>query len=294
VNKRNKIIGILFWLTIMLGVSLPPVQSVPNAYGASDKEVQTIVQADLAAQSNPEGLMVSLGGFRRWIRGTDKDMGIPSSYLQTGFGLGTTPAYGRASVHAEWLASVFAKVRVQYDFYRFYGANSSLLSFPSATASFGRADVDALEGNEEAGNGSRLLVRPTLYAKAGPVIIVNQTDLAYFHFTGKGPYFLEWTYETLLQDGDHVIENRTNFLFQIVKGPGEISLMAGPYYEIMHAAAADLKRQRAGVMAYWVPWEAVGALNRPRFFAQIGRYIEDRNREGEYMAAFGMGFDLDL
>jgi hypothetical protein len=47
-------------------------------------------------------------------------------------------------------------------------------------------------------------------------------------------------------------------------------------------------------MAYWVPWDAVGALKRPRFFAQIGRYIEDRNREGEYMAAFGMGFDLDL
>jgi hypothetical protein len=130
-------------------------------------------------------------------------------------------------VHAEWLAAVFAKLRVQYDLYRFYGTNSSLLSFPSATASFGRADVDALEGKEETGNGSRLLIRPTLYAKAGPVIIVNQTDLAYFHFAGKGPYFLEWTYETLL--GTETTLLRTDqLLFQIVKGPGDIALLAGP------------------------------------------------------------------
>lgn len=278
----------------MLGVSLPSFGNASPANGAYANEVQTIVQADLAAQSNPEGLMVSLGGFRRWIGGTDKALGIPSSYLQTGFGLGTTPAYGRVSLHAEWLAAIFAKLRVQYDLYRFYGVNSSLLSFPSATAPFGRADVDALKGAEEAGNGSRLLIRPTLYAKAGPVLIVNQTDLAYFHFTGRGPYFLEWTYETLLRDGDRVLENRTNFLFQIIQGPGDISLLAGPYYEIMHAAAADLERQRGGVMAYWVPWDAVGALKRPRFYAQFGRYIEDRNRKSEYTAALGMGFDLDL
>src|SRR6185369_2354831 len=124
--EKSKVIGILFWLTIMLGIDWPPFRSLPNAYGASDQKVQTVVQADLAGQVNPDGLMVSLGGFRRWIRGTDKDRGIPSSYLQTGLGLGTTPAYGRASVHGEWLAAVFAKIRVQYDLYRFYGTNFGL------------------------------------------------------------------------------------------------------------------------------------------------------------------------
>lgn len=47
-------------------------------------------------------------------------------------------------------------------------------------------------------------------------------------------------------------------------------------------------------MGYWVPWEAAGTFKRPRFFAQIGRYMEDRNREDEYMAAHAMGFDLDI
>jgi hypothetical protein len=278
-------IAVLFWLVVMPGASSSHLQAA---------EVRNVVEADLAAQTNPDGIMLSLGGHRRWIRTTDTDLGVPSSYLEAGLGAATTPAYGRISMHAEWLAAVFAKIRVQYDLYRFYGTNTSLLSFPSATADFGRAEIDALEGKEEAGNGSRLLIRPTLYAKAGPAIIVNQTDLAYFHFAGKGPYFLEWTYETLLKDGDRVIENRTNILFPIIKGPGEVSLLAGPYYEFMHAGAADLKRKRAGVMAYWVPWDAVGELKRPRFYAQIGHYLEDRNRDGEYMASLGIGFDLDL
>lgn len=281
-------------LIIILPVFIIHIHCLPNAYGSSGHEIQTILESDIAAQSNPDGLMVSLGGYRRWIRGTEKDLGIPSSYLQTGVGLGTTPAYGRASVHAEWLAAVFAKLRVQYDRYRFYGVNAGLISFPSATASFSRADVDALKGTEEAGNGSRLLFRPILYAKVGPVIIVNQTDFAYFHFTGKGPYYLEWTYETLLQDGDSVVENRTSFLVQFMKGPGDTALLAGPYYEILHTAAANLKRQRAGIMAKWTPWNAVRSLQRPRFYAQIGHYLEDRNREGEYMATIGMGFDLNL
>jgi hypothetical protein len=192
------------------------------------------------------------------------------------------------------LAAVFAKLRVQYDLYRFYGTNTSLLSFPSGTASFGKGAVDALEGREEAGNGSRLLLRPTLSAKAGPVIIVNRTDLASFHFSGRGPYYLEWSYETLLRDGDRVIENRTDFLYQVIKGPGGASLLAGPYYEIMKTSAGDIKRKRAGVMAYWVPRELPGLFKRPRLYAQIGRYLQDRNRDGEYMAALGMGVDVDL
>ncbi len=291
-NERNVIPGIL--LLMILSAGLYPMWNAATAYGASDREVQTVLQTDIAAQTNPEGLLLSLGGFRRRIMATDRELGIPSSYLQAGIGIGSTPAYGRASVHAEWLAAVFTKIRVQYDFYRFYGTNTSLLSFPSGKASFGRSEVKALEGTEEAGSGSRFLIRPTLYAKAGPLLIMNQTDIAYFHFSGRGPYFLEWTYETLLKDGDYLIENRTNFLYEIMKGPGEVSLLAGPYYEFMHTAAADLERQRAGVMAYWVPREAMGPLKRPRFFAQVGYYIQDRNREGEYTAAAGMGFDLDL
>jgi len=279
---------------ILLCVGSSLLSREPDAYAASDKEVQTALQVDLGGQTNPDGLMLSLFGYRRWVKGFDKDLNVPSSYLESGLGLGSSPAYGRASLYAEWLAVVFAKLRVQYDRYRFYGTKTSLLSFSSVEDPFGTSDVARLKGTEEAGNGSRLLIRPTLYAKAGPIIIVNQTDLAYFHFTGTGPYYLEWTYETLLQDNSHLIENRTNVLYQITKGPGDVSLLVGPYYEILHTGDRHLDRQRAGIMASWVPWQNAGSLNRPRFYGQIAHYLEDPNRKGENMAAIGMGFDLDL
>ena len=289
-NRLTQIIRLL----PLLGAVLSPGWMVSDVCGASAKKVRTVVQSDVAAQVNPEGFVASVGGYRRWIMGTDKSLGIPSSYLQTGVGIASTPAYGRASMHAEWLAAVFVKLRIEYDYYRFYGTNTSLLSFPSGTAPFGRADVDAVEGTEQAGNGNRFLIRPTLYAKAGPLVIMNQTDIAYFHFTGRGPYFLEWTYETLLRDRDHLVENRTNALYEAVKGPGAASLLIGPYYEILHTVAADLNRQRAGVMALWVPYDAPGALKRPRLFTQVGYYLQDRNREGELTGAIAIGFDIDL
>lgn len=291
-TRKTRAIGVLLCAALLCTGS-PSFGAGPEAYAAAGEDVRTVLQFDLVGQTNPEGLMLSAGGYRRWITGRDEMLGIPSRYLQTGFTLATTPAYGRASVHAEWLAAVFAKLRFQYDLYRYYGMNTSLLSFPSADSPFDSAEVDALDGMEEKGWGTRVLLRPTLYAKAGPVLIVNQTDLAYFRFPGTGPYFLDWTYETLLKDGDAVVENRTNILYEILKGTGEVSLMAGPYYEVMRTGAADLRRQRAGIMVYWVPWERLGSWDRPRVFAQVGRYLEDRNRDGEYMTTFGIGFDLD-
>jgi len=255
---------------------------------------QTTFQADAAGQVNPEGLLLLLGVHHRCITGMDDTLGIPSSYVQAGMGIGTTPAYGRANVHVEWLPVIFAKLRLQYDAFRFYGRNSALLSFPSADARFGRSEVEAKEGIEEAGYGNRILIRPTFYAKAGPLLISNQTDLAYFHFTGRGPYFLDWSYETLVKDGDHVWENRTNILVQAWKGVGQESLLIGPFWEITHAAAADLTRRRAGVMALWVPRETTTSVGRPRIFAQYGIYVSDRNREGEGFGAVGIGVDYDL
>jgi hypothetical protein len=224
----------------------------------------------------------------------DNTLVIPSSYVQAGMSLGTTPAYGRANIHVEWLPLTFAKLRLQYDAFRYYGSNTALLSFSSADDRFGRGEIEAKEGTEETGYGNRILIRPTLYAKVGPFIVSNQTDLAYFHFTGRGPYFLEWSYETLVKNRDRVWENRTNVLVQAWKGAEEASLLIGPFYEITHAASADLTRRRAGVMVYWEPRNTMISVGRPRIFAQYGFYVSDRNREGEGFGAVGIGIDYDL
>ena len=135
---------------------------------------QTTFQADAAGQVNPEGLLLLLGIHRRWTMGMDDTLGIPSSYVQAGMDIGTTPAYGRANVHVEWLPQIFAKLRLQYDAFRYYGRNSVLLSFQSADVRFGRSEVEAKEDTEEAGYGNRILICPTFYAKTGPFSVLGK------------------------------------------------------------------------------------------------------------------------
>jgi len=277
------------WVSWGWAGTLSPTEVPP---GKSDTE--TVLHADLVGAANPDGAMLVLGAYRRWIREFDKVHGIPSAYLQGGAMLGVNPAYVQASVYGEWMPAIFAQLRLQYDLYGFFGSNGALLSFPSAEARFGDREIDALNGQEESSLGHRILLQPTLRAKAGPLIFRNQTDVAYYRFDGRGPYFFEREYDTLLKDGDFLIANRTHVLYEAWKGKGDEMLLAGPFYEVTHAADAKLTRQRIGAALYWVPKERVWSLSRPRLYAEIGFNVQDRNRDDEVFAIFGVGFDYDF
>ncbi len=259
---------------------------------ADDDTTETVYHADMVASLNPEGVMLILGGFLRWSGPTDREYGIPSSSNKLGLALGVSPAYAKASAYDEWQPATFAQVRLQYDLYRFFGANGALLSFPSAESKFGKHEVDALSGKEESDWGRRVLLQPVLTAKAGPIIIRNTTDLAYYRFGGKGPYFLEWEYDTLLKDGDLLVNNRTVFLMATGKRSRFDTLLAGPFYEYTHGSDADITRHRAGIQAYWTRREPVWSLKKPRAYAQIGLNLHDRNRNNEGFFGAGVGFDF--
>lgn len=265
-----------------------------DAVSASDREGQTTLNADLATRLNPNGIMLTVGGYRRWSGGKDTDTDYPSPYLQGGLALGVNPAYAQAALHGEWMPATFVILRLQYDLYGFFGTNGALLSFPVADARFGKGELDALKGKEERGLGHRIMFQPTLRAKAGPVIVRNQTDLAFFSFGGKGPFFYEWEYDTLLKDGDLLVANRTQILLEAWKGRKDAMLLAGPFYDVTRASEAGLTGQKTGVGLYWVPAESLRSLDRPRIYSQAGVNLENRNRKGEAFFVLGCGFDFDL
>jgi hypothetical protein len=259
---------------------------------ASKLAAETIYHADIVARANPEGIMLFTGGYRKWSGPLDSEYGIPSSHKQLGFIVGINPAYAQGSLYGEWKPVLYFQARLQYDGYRFFGANGALLSFPSADAKFGRDETKALKGQEEAGWGQRVMVQPEFTAKAGLVIIRNTTDLAYYRFDGKGPYFYEWEYDTLLKDGDYLIDNTTAFLMEAWKGPDAAMLLAGPFYQITNAASADITRQRIGVQAFWSPAGPIGSFSHPRVYGKLGVNLQDRNRDNELFLIVGMGFDF--
>ncbi|HPS93154.1 MAG TPA: hypothetical protein PK600_01655 [Deltaproteobacteria bacterium] len=286
-------------LAVVLLIAATAVRPAHGASTSTDgaaarpSPVQNTLTADLAGSRNPDGVMLTIGWFRKWIQEIDEH-GLPSRYVQAGANMGVSPAYAKGAVYAEWGPVVFATVRLEYDLYSFFGTNSGLLSFPDARSKFGWHELKNLEGEEETGTGQRILVQPTLYAMAGPVIVMNQTDLTYYRFNGRGPYFLDWEYEMLIQDGDSAFANRTQFLIPAWKGEGQAVLYTGPYYEITHARDADLTRQRIGWFEYWVPADRLLCMNRPRIYSMAAFNIQDRNRQGEIYLAMGVGTDFDL
>ena len=277
------VIGLLLMLTVSI---------VQAEVGAAEGREQTVFHFDAVGSGNPTGIMVITGGFYRWDVTMNPEFGLPDSYKQAGASIGVNPAYAKASLHGEWKPAIFAQFRLQYDYYGFFGSNGSLLSFPSTASKFGKNEIDSLKGTEQSTSGHRLLFQPILTGKVGPVIVSNTTDLGYYLFDGKGPYYYEAEYDTLLKDGDVLVNNSTAFLIEAWKGPNNGLLVAGPFYEVTHAVDAEITRQRAGIQYYWLPAKTLWGFKQPRVYGQAGMNMQDRNRDNETFFKAGMGFNF--
>jgi len=258
--------------------------------GSATLPARTTIEADIVGAWNPNGLLAVVGASRRWT--LEGDPGSPlSPYLQAGLSLGSSPAYARGSAYAEWMPHAALQLRAQYTLYRYYGGDSvALLSFPSGDSLFGDEEVSDLEGEAEAAWGQRLLLNPVLRVKFGPLLLRNSTDVAWFRFGGRGPYFLEWEYDTLLKDGDWLVADSAQVLGKLWQGSGDAALYGGPFFEIVHAGAAGITQERAGLMMSWTGPGQLGVLRRPRTFLQAGAHLRDPNREGELFVVGGVGF----
>lgn len=245
--------------------------------------------ADLVGLYNPWGLDIS-GGFEyRDSYRYDASYDAVSSYWQTGVGIDVIPSYVQPSIHFEWMPSLFLVTRLQCDGYYYFGRNGSLLSFSSGSEAFGDQELRARRGTEESGVGSRILFQPTLQLKIGDIVVRNQSDIAKYWFPGKGPFFYEQEYDTLLKDGDHLYANRTQVLREMSRGAGSGSNLLGPFYEIVHAEAADLTRQRVGLLFYSEQSHKKRSFEMSHFFAEIGYNLQDRNRGQEIFFLIGVG-----
>ena len=268
---------------------------IPGAQAEPAQEIEapeSVFQADLMARANPDAIMLIAGGLHRWGIVTDSAYAVPAAYKQAGLTAGINPGYSQFSLSAEWKPAIFAQLRLQYDYFGYFGANACLLSFPTSESKFGQNEIESLEGQEESTAGQRLLFQPVFTGKIGPVMIRNATDLGYYRFGGRGPYFYEAEYDTLLKDGDFLLNNQTAFLVEAWKGSSANMLLAGPFYEITHALDADINRQRTGLQFYWLPAATAWMFKQPRIYGRIGLNLQDRNRDNEVF--FGTGFGADF
>jgi hypothetical protein len=280
----------LLVLGVVLAVILPSHAAAGTEPGGGSR---TTVYADTVTRLAPSGVMLFAGVlWRRAINDGDGAL-LRGRYFELGAAVGVNPAYTQGSAHVEWVPVAALQLRLQYDLYGFFGANGALLRFPSASSRFGDEEIKAAHGSENTGLGQRLVFSPVLRLRTGRLLLRSQTDVAWFALSSTAGWFYEWEYDTLVAQRDLVVSNRTAVLVELWHGAGEATLLAGPAYEVTHAIAADLGRQRAEGVVFWSPVETFGAFARPRLFAVAGMNLVDRNRRHDPFVIVGVGVDLD-
>ena len=279
------------WLWLTAALTTPCWICPPDVAAAG----KSTIEADVIGALNPDGLMVRVIGSRRWALGAEQP-GPLSPYVQGGLMLAATPAYAKGALQLEWLPHPALQLIAESTLYRYFGGETgALLSFPTGDAPFGDREVDARRGEAESAWGVRLLLKPVVRVPLGPVLIRNVTRIAWLSFSGTGPYFLEWEYDTLFKDGDWYLADMIQALVTVWHGGKESELLVGPFYEIARAGAAGIVQQRAGLIAAWTVADAYGPLRRPGFGLEAGFHLSDPNRQGEPYILLGIEtyFDLD-
>lgn len=247
--------------------------------------------ADVLLRANPAGLMVVVGANYQKIHEINPLYDVPSKAWKAGGSVGVNPAYSQFSLYGEWLPSIFANFRLQYDKYVFFGQYGGLLSFSSADQSYSDKVIRDREGDEERTTGDRLMVQPLLQAKIGRVFLRNKITLARYYFDGKGPYFLEWEHDILVKSGDTLYANDFSALLKLKFNNRSLEMFAGPYYEWVRADYSGLTRQRLGVNVFFSNRRSKLFLSQ-RIYARAGVNLKDRNREGGGFLIVGYGVDF--
>lgn len=244
-----------------------------------------VLEADLGGYVRPEGLQFSAAAsLQRDWGGTP---GAPSAYLQSGLLTGLTPAYGFGGLFLEVQPAPVLVLRAEAQGYRFFGDSASLLSFARPTDPFGRQDLLARRGQEETGQGRRLRLQATPQGQVGQVVARYQASAAWWRFEGRGPWFFEQEYDTLLRDGDRTFDQLlfVGWAFEV----SGLSLFAGPMAQDTRAREAGLVRRRLGLALSWESGDARGRWGRVRGGVAVGRNTSDRNRGGETWGQGSLG-----
>jgi len=246
--------------------------------------------AAMKGRANPQMVEVNADATFHYVISRDERRLTEKAYFQAGGGATATSAYVGPNVHVEWSPAPLFTLRGEYQLYGFTGQSRSLLSFLNPDAPFGEAILENREA--KSGWGHKLTLAPSFHARFGPVHIRNNPTVSYYRLLGANEYTYEIEHDTLVAKDDVVINSRTQVGFELWRGGRDASFEIGPVYTMTRAMRTEVQRQRIGGAFAFTPVDSIGPIGRPSIFAEVGGNAEDRNREGEAYASFGIRADF--
>jgi len=260
--------------------------TVSLALPGAEPSTQGLQSVQLATAANPSGLRLQYSGsLRRTFDWRTPDE--PWSSLEGGALLTATPAFGRVGVFAEWQPLPIAVLRVEGSQLRYSGHYGGVLSFAHANDPFGASVLQARRGEEEAAGARQTLASLTFQYQTGALVMRAPVTLLWTRSSGRGPWYYDPFYDTLLRDGDRLqeIQLQVGWANQLRMG----TLTLGPAGQLLRTREAALERRRAGFFAYLTRRRPVGGLQQPYLALQSGRDLKDPNRTGQTFVELAVG-----
>lgn len=242
-----------------------------------------------------------LGVHYRHIYHRDDSIILDKANVTTGFEVYVNPSTPGAQLWVEWQPLAILKLRLAYDAIATTGLAMGYgygLRFPSTSAPYDGDTLKARKGEEELGLSHRLSIRPTVQAKAGPIVLVNELELgAWFVHGEKGEGWYDIFYDTLIKRGeiDGVIANRTILAGEVWTDTGEARLLVGAVNQVVHTMSTETLRNRLGGFVAFTPVDQIWGIARPTFLLMPGVALLDPNRKYEFYleGLISLSWDFD-
>lgn len=257
-----------------------------------------IGHALLGGTHNPRAAALFLGLRHRSVYHRDHRRLFDGLWLDVGTELVVSGSL-RPALFVEWLPIKILRLRLQYDFWGWFGMQHGLghgLVFPSADAPFDEASLRARKGEEQPGLGHRLTFAPTLQLKLWRLVVTDTAELAAWYVHGDGGFWLEPIHDNLIRRGaiDGAFKNTFMALFEVYAAPGEARVLVGALHEHYRSFAAGLHRNRLGGVLSATPFARAFGVDRPTLLCLVGVNLRDQNREGELFVMAGIRVEKDF
>lgn len=260
--------------------------AIPLTLAGTEPALERIQSIQLGLEANPAGLELL------WSRSLRKTLAWRSpgeswASLEGGMVMALTPALGRVGLFGEWQPLPVLILRAEADQLRYTGQHGGVLSFERSSLPFGQPVLDARRGDEESASARRVQAQATLQYRAGPLVFRVPLNLVWTRNAGRGPWFYDPQYDTLLRDGDRLQD--TSLQVGWAGGTGLGELVVGPSYEVTRTREAGLERRRAGLFGLLRRASPAGWLVEPYLAFQVGRDLRDPNRRGQINTQLALG-----
>lgn len=241
-----------------------------------------------------------LGVHYRHIYQRDDNILFDKLNVSTGFDAYLNPSTPGVQLWFEWQPLAILKLKVSYDAIATTGLAMGLgygLSFPSADSPFDGDTLKARQGEEQLGLGHRLAIKPTVQAKVGPVVLINELEIgAWFVHGPSGEWWYDILYDTLIRRGeiDGILANRTILAAEAWAGSGDERLLIGAVNQVTHSFGSEIERDRLGGFIAFTPTENIWGIARPTLLVMPGVTLVDPNRQYEFWleAAIVLSWDF--